>query len=120
MIGTRTPCARWCACVQSVPWCGRPREDGGRLGPGGRKGAEYDPFSSAEPGSSAKMACHSNWRPVCAEERLARRGGCVRCDPLGTAELKLIHYRRPTSESRIAFGVSVRRYGRPGAGDHVA
>src|ERR1700683_201427 len=56
-------------------------EDSGRLGPGGRKGAEYDPFSSAEPGSSAKMECRSRWRPVYAEERLARRDGCVRGDP---------------------------------------
>jgi hypothetical protein len=38
------------------------------------------------------MECRSDWRPAYAEERLARRDNCVRRDPRGTAELKLIHY----------------------------
>src|SRR5580693_8717551 len=38
------------------------------------------------------MECHSNRRPVYAEERLARRDGCVRCDPRGAAELELIYH----------------------------
>ena len=37
-----------------VPWWDRRREDRGRLGPGGRKGAEYGAFPSAEPGSSGR------------------------------------------------------------------
>jgi hypothetical protein len=47
-----------------VPWCDRRREDRGRSGPGGKKGAEYDAFSSAEPGSSAKNEPREPGRPT--------------------------------------------------------
>ena len=40
----------------SGPWYGQSRKDGGRSGPGGRKGAVFDHFSSLKHGSSAKNA----------------------------------------------------------------
>src|SRR5580693_7426535 len=56
------------------------------------KALNMTPFPPLSPNLPPKMECHSNRRPIYAEERRARRDGCVRCDPRGAAELKLIHY----------------------------